>query len=156
MLSRREVRKMAERLVRAEGMPWVTPYLTVRNSAAAMAFYQRAFGFEKRVAMTQPDGTLGHAEVSWREGVIMFGPEGGNGGSCRAPVSLGVVSPVSLYVYCEDVDALFARATEAGAKAELAPQDMFWGDRMCKLVDPDGHVWHFATHVGQPETVEAR
>jgi uncharacterized glyoxalase superfamily protein PhnB len=60
-----------------------------------------------------------------------------------------------MYVYCEDVDALCDRAWKAGAKVEVAPQDMFWGDRMCKLVDPDGHVWNFATHVGHVQPAAA-
>src|SRR5437764_8942798 len=56
------------------------------------------------------DGTIGHVEMTWQEALIMFGPESASGGQCKAPATLGVQSPVSLYVYCDDVDALFARA----------------------------------------------
>jgi uncharacterized glyoxalase superfamily protein PhnB len=128
-------------------MPWLSPYLTVKDADAALDFYQRAFGFVKRMAMPGPDGKTGHAEMNYRDAVIMMGPEMGPGGDCKAPATLGINSPVHLFVYCEDVDALFARATAAGARAVLPPQDMFWGDRMCKLSDPDGHVWNFATNV---------
>ena len=65
-----------------------------------------------------------------------------------------MASPVGLYVYCDDVDALFARATAAGAQAKVPPQDTFWGDRMCQLVDPDGHTWNFATHVGNGQIAQ--
>jgi uncharacterized glyoxalase superfamily protein PhnB len=85
--------------------------------------------------------------------VIMFGPECSASPS-KAPATTGVPSPVSLYVYCNDVDALFARATAAGAKAEQPPQDMFWGDRFCRLQDPDGHSWYFATHKEDPSPEE--
>lgn len=54
---------------------------------------------------------------------------------------------MGLYVYVEDVDALFARATAAGAKGERPPQDMFYGDRVCQVIDPDGHSWSFGTNV---------
>jgi len=45
------------------------------------------------------------------------------------------------------VDALFNRTTAAGAKVERPVQDQFWSDRMGALVDPDGHIWTFATNV---------
>src|SRR5262249_46804530 len=111
----------------------------------ALDFYRRAFGFEKRFTMPGADGQTRHAEMSRGEVVIMFGPEGGC--PARAPASSGVPAPIGLYLYCDDVDKLFATATAAGAKVVQAPQDMFWGDRMCSLSDPDGHSWSFATNV---------
>jgi uncharacterized glyoxalase superfamily protein PhnB len=35
----------------------------------------------------------------------------------------------------------------AGATVMMPVQDMFWGDRYGKLIDPFGHVWAIATHV---------
>lgn len=139
---------MSKRPAKPARTPWLSPYLTVRDSDRTIAFYQKAFGFEVRMKMPMPDGRTGHVEMTYQDALIMFGPEGGFGGVCKAPVSLGAPSPVSLYVYCEDVDALHARAVAAGCTSDLPPTDMFWGDRMCKLTDPDGHVWIFATNVG--------
>jgi uncharacterized glyoxalase superfamily protein PhnB len=127
-------------------MSWVCTYLTVKDADASLAFYEKAFGFEKKMSMPGPGGKTGHAEMSWRGNVIMFSPEGM--GPCQAPVTTGARPPFTIYVYCDDVDALFKRATAAGAKVEQAPQDMFWGDRMCHLADPDGYLWNFATNVG--------
>lgn len=139
---------MSKRPARPAGMPWLSPYLTVRDAGAALDFYHRAFGFEKRGdGMTGPDGRIQHAEMAWHDAVIMVGPECTYESNIKAPVTSGVASPVNLYLYCDDVDALFARATKAGAKAVSAPQNMFWGDRMCKVADPDGHQWSFATNV---------
>jgi uncharacterized glyoxalase superfamily protein PhnB len=130
--------------------PAVMPYLTVRNARAALEFYQKAFGF---AVLGQPmiaeDGTILHAELKWEEAVLMLGAEGAFGSQPRAPRTTGVLSPVGLYIYVDDVDALFARAVAAGATPEREPQDMFWGDRMCRLIDPDGHIWSFATFRGQ-------
>src|SRR5262245_49560042 len=125
---------------RPANMPWLSPYLTVRSSEEALAFYEKAFGFTVRMTMPGPDGRIGHAEMSWEDAVIMFGPE------CpqfenKAPATSKVATPVTLYLYCADVDALFARATAAGAKVDMPPQDMFWGDRVCRVTDPDGHSW---------------
>lgn len=140
---------MSKRSPRPAGSPWLSPYLTVRDADQASDFYQRAFGFEKQFAMPGPDGRSGHVQMAFKDAHIMFGPECAQGQNpSKAPASTGVAPPVGMYVYCDDVDALYARATAAGAKGDMPPQDMFWGDRMCRLLDPDGHSWSFATNVG--------
>jgi uncharacterized glyoxalase superfamily protein PhnB len=135
-------------------MAWLAPYLTVKDAAAAIDFYSRAFGFEKKFAMPGPDGKLAHTEMTYRDCVIMFGPER-EGMPCQSPATSGHPSPVVLYAYCDDVDALFARATAAGAKAVSAPQTMFYGDRVCNVTDPDGHSWYFATNVADFDPANA-
>ena len=137
------------------GTPWVSPYLTVKDAGASLAFYEAAFGFTTRFVNKGPDGSIMHVEMTWQDGLVMFGPEGAYGGPCRSPATLGILSPVSVYVYCEDVDALFDRAVSAGVTVDFPPADMFWGDRACKLTDPDGHVWNFATHKGAPAVESA-
>lgn len=144
---------MSKRPPRQPGYPWMVPYLVVKDPDASLEFYQRAFGFEKRMAMPGPDGKVKHAEMVYRDTMIMFGPEGGC--PARTPATSGTPSPVGLYVYVEDVDALFARATAAGAKADRAPQDMFYGDRVCQLTDPDGHSWSFGTNVADFDPTKA-
>lgn len=55
---------------------------------------------------------------------------------------------MSLYVYCDDVDAMANRARQAGAQIAAEPADMFWGDRICMITDIDGYNWSFARNVG--------
>ncbi len=140
---------------RSEGMPWVSPYLTVRDAGAALAFYASAIGFQRRNAL-EDGGRVVHAEMIYRDMVIMLGPEGAFGGFAKAPASGGFHSPVNLYVYCEDVDNLFKRALACGARVIFPPTDMVWGERVCKLLDPDGHVWSFAVSRSRPGEGEAR
>ncbi len=140
---------MLEHQYRPPATPWISPYLTVRDATAALQFYERVFGFSTRGTTQAADGTILHAEMTWHDALIMFGPEGAYGTPSKAPLSSGIRSPVSLYVYCGDVDALYARATEAGALGLMPPAITFWGDRMCQLADLDGHIWCFATHLGE-------
>lgn len=128
----------------APGMPWITPYLCVKDVAAALGFYAKAFGFKERFRMPGPGGAVVHAEMQHNGGVLMMGPEDPQRGN-RAPSTIGGVPPVSMFVYVADVDRLYVQATAAGARSDQAPTDMFWGDRACKLTDPDGHSWMFAT-----------
>jgi len=61
-------------------------------------------------------------------------------------------------IYVEDADAAFARAIKAGARADRAVENQFWGDRMGSVIDPFGHKWSLATHVEDvpPEEMEKR
>jgi PhnB protein len=137
---------MANRPAKPNNMPWLTPCLTVKDVDAAVAFYEKAFGFERRFSMPGPEGRTVHAEVAWHDAVVMLGCECAER-SCKSPATAGVRPANSLYLYCDDVDAVAKRAAAAGAKVESPPQDMFWGDRVCNLVDPDGYNWSFATNV---------
>ena len=125
--------------------PWLTPYLTVASGRAALDFYQRAFGF-KAGHVVDENGVPTHAEMHYQgQIVIMFAPEGAWGSTARTPRSMGVEAPQTFYLYCEDVDALYAQATGAGATSVMPPADQFWGDRYCMVEDPDGYRWGFAT-----------
>lgn len=44
----------------------------------------------------------------------------------------------------EEVDALYARWTEAGATVVRVPEDKEWGGYSGYLSDPDGHLWEIA------------
>src|SRR5262245_29657465 len=99
---------------RPQRSPWLVPYLTVKDADKALDFYAKAFGFSKREAVPGEDGKTMHAEMTYKDVLIMFSPEGGYGSQVKSPATLGVPSPVTLYVYCEDVDALCKRAEAAG------------------------------------------
>lgn len=104
--------------------------------------------------MGTPGGKIGHAELKIGDSVIMLSDEMmGN----RSPQSLGG-SPVSIFLYVEDVDSVFNQAVKAGAKSDAPPADMFWGDRYGKLTDPFGHLWGLATHIEDvaPQEMEKR
>jgi PhnB protein len=128
-----------------EGFNTVSPYLMVRGAAEAIDFYQRAFGAEERYRMATPDGAVMHAELQLGDSIVMLADEHPQA-SAKPPQSLGGTS-VNIILYVEDVDALFKRAVEAGAKSVADPEDQFWGDRYGKLTDPFGHEWSIATHV---------
>lgn len=139
---------MGQKSARPEGMPWITPYLCVSDIEAAVNFYRDAFGFTlHEKIMRDDDGNAMHAEMRYNDCMIMMGAESLYNGATKTPKNSGTQSPVSICVYCDDVDQFFAHATEVGAKTVCEPEDMFWGDRMCRLTDPDGHAWSFATNV---------
>jgi PhnB protein len=136
--------------------PRVTPYLSVDGAEKAIEFYRDIFGATEQVRMAGPDGKIGHAELSIGDSLIMLADPFPDMGS-PTPKALGG-SPVTLMVYVEKVDDVFARAIKAGAK-EIAPvQDQFYGDRSGQFEDPFGHRWNVASHVEDvsPEEMEKR
>jgi len=129
-----------------EGYPRLSPYLAVDGATDAIAFYCDVLGFESRGGvMTGPDGRVGHAELALGSSVLMLSDEAPEAGAL-SPRSLGG-SPVLLHLYVEDVDALFAKAVEAGATVEREPSDQFYGDRMAVIADPWGHRWSMSSHI---------
>ena len=150
-----------------EGFHTVTPQLILDNAAQAIDWYKKAFGAEEVSRAKGPDGKILHADLKIGNSHIMMNDAMGG---AKGPKALGG-SPMSLWVYVEDCDAMFNRAVSAGAKAlpgmgkmqdalfnravgagaqvEPGPMgqisDQFWGDRCGTLNDPHGYRWTIAT-----------
>ncbi len=139
-----------------EGYHSVTPYLICRNARAALEYYKTAFGARELTRHEMPDGKIGHAEIQIGDSPVMLADEHPDF-DALSPQTVGG-TPVSLMVYVEDVDAVFARAVSLGAKEKRAVADQFYGDRLGVLTDPFGHVWNVATHVEDvpPEEMKRR
>ena len=125
-----------------DGYNGAIPAMAVRDAAGAIEFYKKAFGATESLRLTDPAGKVVHAEVKIGNFTVMFGEE--NPQYNASPETLGGTS-VKMVVYVEDVDALFDRATAAGATVKMPLTDEFYGDRMGGLADPYGHQWLFAT-----------
>jgi uncharacterized glyoxalase superfamily protein PhnB len=125
-----------------EGSHTVTPHLIVKGASDAIEFYKKAFGATEVLRMPGPGGALMHAEVKIGDSVVFLADEAPDWGAFGP----GESSPVTIHLYVEDVDKVFAQAVAAGAKAAMPVMDMFWGDRYGKVVDPFGHHWSIATH----------
>ncbi|HKY21646.1 MAG TPA: VOC family protein [Vicinamibacterales bacterium] len=128
-----------------EGYATITPYLIVKGASDAIDFYVRAFGAREIMRIPASDGTIGHAELQIGNSRVMLADEHPDQGY-RSPQSLGG-SGSGLMLYLEDVDRVFTRAVNAGAKEIEPVKDQFYGDRSGTLVDPFGHWWTVATHV---------
>jgi len=130
-----------------KGYNTLTPYINVKSAVEAIAFYKRVFGAKEIGRITMPDGTIAHAEIEIGDSKIMIAEENDQWGNL-SPQTLGG-SPVCLCLYVEDVDAVFARALNEGAKVtgDMEVKDQFYGDRTGSLTDPFGHKWSVMTHI---------
>ena len=94
-----------------------------------------------------PDGTIAHAEIQIGNSKIMLAEESEQWGN-KSPQTLNG-SSVGLCIYVENVDAVFAKAIELGAKVagSMAVEDKFYGDRAGSVDDPFGHRWTIMTRI---------
>ena len=138
-----------------EGYEGITPYLICRNAEAAMDFYKKAFGAVEMFRIGG-DGNIGHAEMKIGNAIFMLADEFPDMGAV-SPETIGG-TPVSLYIYFEDVDGFTEKAIAEGLKVLKPVSDQFYGDRSGHFEDPFGHKWGFATHKEDltPEELDAR
>ncbi len=114
----------------------LNPYLCVQDAGAAIDFYSRAFGATEKFRLTEPDG---HVEVDFDGKTLMLSEEYPEMGVRSAQTMGG--TPVTIHLHVDDADALVARAMQAGATLERAPEDHFYGERSGTVRDPFGYRW---------------
>jgi len=121
----------------------VYPALRYRDAPAAIDWLERTLGFETTERIDNPDGTIAHAELRLGDGLIMLGS---GTEALQDPPDEPRAARFTLYVAVAEVDALHARAKEAGAAvSDLFEQD--YGSRDFNLRDPEGNHWSFGTYV---------
>lgn len=128
-----------------DGYHSVTPHLVLNDAPKAIEFYTKAFGAVEMGRMPGPDGRIMHAQIQIGTSPVFLADDCSDWGGPPSALALGN-TPVCLHLYVEDVDAVFGRAVAAGATVSMPVQDMFWGDRYGKLIDPFGHHWSLASH----------
>jgi PhnB protein len=120
-----------------EGYQAVIPYLVVDGAEKVIEFLKQTFHAKEMLRMAGPDGKIGHTEVRIGDCVVMLSDAQGP----WKPM------PAMIYVYTEDVDAVYQRALQAGATSVSEPKDQFYGDRSAGVTDACGNQWWIGTHI---------
>jgi uncharacterized glyoxalase superfamily protein PhnB len=128
-----------------KGFHAVTPYLNQADAAATIDFCKKAFGAKLRTKMPGPGGKLMHAEIAIGDSVLMLSD------AVQEPARVS-----GIFLYVPSVDKTIAKAVQAGAKVVMPAQDMFWGDRYGRIIDPQGNSWAIGTHVEDVTPAEMR
>ncbi len=114
--------------------PNLFPCLRFRDEPGAIAWLERAFGFQRHAVYADDDGTILHAELKLGSGILMLGS------APEDELGFGV------YVYLEELEAHYARARAAGAEIVRPLADTGYGTREYGARDLEGHVWYFGTY----------
>jgi PhnB protein len=135
-------------------MVTIQPELWIDRAAAAIAFYEAAFGARVLHRVGAGDEVVAQLAIG---DAAFWVSSGGPEGPRFAPAAIGGATGRILLVV-DDPDALFARAVESGARpvAEMADEH---GWRLGRLFDPFGHEWEIGRPLGHwppgPEPVPA-
>lgn len=119
-------------------------YVTLRydDAHAAIAYLTGTLGFVEQQVHQAEDGSVGHAELSFGDGVVMLGTRSGTPDTFdtgRAVVYLALDS-------AEAVDAHHGRAVAAGAEVVQEPVDQPYGSREYAVRDPEGNIWSVGSY----------
>ena len=130
-----------------DGYHTITLSFTFKDSQKAIEFYKKAFDAKVLDFLPNPSGRgVMHATIRIGDSIMMMGDEmPGAENGLKSAETLGS-SPISLYVYVPDVDAMFKQAVAAGGTATMPVAEMFWGDRVGQIKDPFGYLWMIGTH----------
>lgn len=117
----------------------IYPCLYYRDATAAIAWLERAIGFQRRMVIEGPDDTVAHAELSLGNSVIMVGSSRKERG-WLSPLDLEGVNQL-LSVWVEDVDASYEQVIDAGGHIVAEIEETDYGARSFMIKDPEGNVW---------------
>jgi uncharacterized glyoxalase superfamily protein PhnB len=144
------------------GWPRISSSLYYQDPARAIDWLCRVFGFEVRLKVEGEGGRIEHSELTFGDGLVMVGSEGGASHRAvpfpsKSPRSVGGAVTQALAVYLDDVDAHCERARAAGAKIVEEPntQDYgedYWSDRSYRAEDLEGHQWWFMQRMRGPKS----
>jgi uncharacterized glyoxalase superfamily protein PhnB len=127
------------------GFHTLTPHIVVKAADEAMDFYANAFGAVVESVQRTPDGKVMHAVVRIGDSMLMLNDEFPEWGVVGPETLEG--TPVTLHIYCANVDASWERARKAGCRVGMELQNTFWGHRYGMLLDPFGHHWALAQRI---------
>jgi PhnB protein len=119
----------------------IQPELWVDRGAAAVAFYESAFG--ARVLHRVGEGDDIVAQLAVGDAAFWIAATGSSTGRLVPRAVGGATGRVLLVV--DDPDSVFARAVAAGA-TRASPVEEEHGWRVGRVIDPFGHEWE----IGKP------
>jgi len=122
--------------VRREGYHTITPYLMTKDVPGMVRFIAQAFAVSPPALEETSDAMMVDLVVG--DSLLIIGTPW-----------MGDARPVALYVYVDDVDAVYQRALQAGAQSREEPADQRYGDRRATITDPLGNLWCLATYLGE-------
>jgi uncharacterized glyoxalase superfamily protein PhnB len=122
----------------------VIPGLRYRDALKMIDWLERAFGFSRKEVYMAGETKVGHAELTFGNGMIMLGSvdNGSEGGKYMVqPDETGYRETKNTYLVVSDCEGTYATATAAGAEMLMELRTMDYGGKAFTCRDPEGHIW---------------
>lgn len=138
----------------ADWRPKLISALSYRDPRAALAWLEKAFGFEIFMLIEDAEGRVAHSEMRFGDAAVMVGSEWS--GDHKSPASIGGKNTQTVHIGIDtDIDAHCAAARAAGAEIIAEPETQFYGDRTYRCRDLEGHIWTVGQTVAEVSREEA-
>jgi PhnB protein len=124
----------------------LTPFVSIDDVGTFIEFVKEAFAGSVAYMMKSDDGVVRHCRLDIGGSQLMV----------SAGTDLFKPMPCMLHLYVDDVDAVYRRATKAGASSLRDPTDQFYGDRSAGVEDRWNNQWWLATHTEDVSPAEMR
>ena len=108
------------------------PIISTRDLEASLGFYRDLLGGTVSYEFPGPDGKPAYVALDLGSGHL------GIGRDPDAPMESS--DRFSLWVYVDDCDAAVVRLRDAGVTVVEEPADQPWGERVARVLDPDGNL----------------
>ena len=108
------------------------PIVSTTDLTRALAFYRDLLGGSVGYEFSGPAGAPAYVGLNLGSSHLGVGLSEATG-ACPSP------RPISLWVYTPDCDAAVERLRAAGVTITEEPADQPWGERVARVLDPDGN-----------------
>jgi uncharacterized glyoxalase superfamily protein PhnB len=129
--------------------PKIIPSIRYSDCHMAIEWLSKVFGFEEHLIVPSDSGGILHAQLVYKDCMIMLGSahEGDEFGRLNSsPLELHGQNTASIYMVVVDIDAHYKKAIEKGAEIILDIEDEEYGGRGYTCKDLEGHIWSFGTY----------
>jgi uncharacterized glyoxalase superfamily protein PhnB len=130
------------------------PSVVYQDPRAAMRWLQDAFGFDTALYIEGEDGGFIHCQMRYGGALISIGQEWDE--DFKSPLKVGGKNTQLTTINIDtDIDAHCERARAAGAVIVTEPNTQFYGDRVYRCRDPEGHNWSISQTIEDVTREEA-
>ncbi|WP_221392977.1 VOC family protein [Dyadobacter sp. NIV53] len=111
----------------------VTPWIISRSSAELIDFLTAAFDAEEipNSRIKNEDGAIIHVVVKIGNAMVMLFDSREGWAS----------TPSFLNLYVEDIEKVYQKALQLGAKSVTDITTLWFGEKVCRILDPFGNLW---------------
>ena len=126
----------------------IIPTMRYKDAPKAIDWLCKAFGFERHLVVPGENGTIGHAQLSFGNAMIMLGSENESdyGKWLSTPKDIKGLNTQAPYVIVEQIDEHYKKAVQEGAEIIIDIKDEEYGGRAYTCRDPEGHIWNFGSY----------
>lgn len=131
-----------------ENKACIIPTMRYKNAQAAIEWLCNAFSFEKHLIIQGENNTISHAQLTYRNSMIMLSTENENeyGKLVKTPERLNGNNTQAPYIIVEKIDEHYEKAIAAGAKILIEIKDEEYGGRGYTCKDIEEHIWNFGSY----------